>query len=97
MTYTILTLFRIQSATAHGNINFKLLDHSLLSTDVQGVIGRFLTAGAYTVEQTGDTDQGTFFYGDQAIDVTFQRHAHNKECWTMKTMDAKNLIENTSK
>jgi hypothetical protein len=99
MTVTIIggVTFEIESATAHGNINFKLLDHTLLSNDVQGVIGRFLPTGAYKVVSEDDSNKGKFYYKDQAIDVTFKRHAHNKQCWTMQTVDAKNLIENTSK
>jgi len=98
MTVTIKggVTFEIQSATAHNNINFKLLDHSLLSSDVEGIIGRFLKEGAYKVLSENGRE-GMFYYKDKAIPVTFQRHAHNKECWTMNTFNAKDLIQNTSK
>ena len=80
-------------------MNFKLVEHSNLSNDVDGIIGRFLPKGAYEVipddyyrkiPEYGDT--GSLHFGSQAVNVTYQRHAHNKDCWTLKEMDAFVLI-----
>merc|ERR1712130_499320 len=101
MTVTIVggITFEIHAATAHGNVNFKLVEHSNLSNDVHGIIGRFLPEGAYEVipddyyrkiPKYGDT--GSLHFGSQELNVTYQRHAHNKDCWTLKEMDAFVLI-----
>ena len=41
--------FRIQSNPKNGNLNFKLIDHLHLSSNLGGVMGGFLTEGAYRV------------------------------------------------
>ena len=56
-------------------------------------MGRFLTESAYKIIPT-EVNKGTLFYGHHSIVVTYQNHVHDKQCWTIKTADAKTLIEN---
>lgn len=92
--------FEVSTYTAHNNVNFKILNSSHLSSNLGGVIGRFLPPQAYEVRSASPHpqygDEGTLLFRGQEVDVVFQQHAHNKDCWTLKDWAAFDLIQKTT-
>jgi len=87
--------FQVATGDKHGNVNFKLLNHGPIVEETTGIIGQFLPPGAYKIHRDEDSsNQGTLEFRGESVNVTYQLRGRNKDCWTIKTNDAKKLIEN---
>jgi hypothetical protein len=72
----------------HKNVNFKVLDTANLSNDLSGILGQFLTPGAYSVRKSGfDSNEGFLLFNGKVAEVKYKRHAWNKNCWTLSDAD----------
>jgi len=80
--------FQVQVMEKHDNVNFKVVDATKLE-NVEGLIGRFLSPGAYQVQKSvdGDANRGFLVFNNKVTEVHYQRHAWNKNCWTMSEKD----------
>ena len=59
MNHNYYFFARFQMSNHHKNVNFKVLDTANLSNDLSGILGQFLTPGAYSVRKSGfDSNEG---------------------------------------
>ena len=71
-----------------------MLDHGAIVAETTGIIGQFLPPGAYKIHPDEDSsNQGKLEFNGQTVDVTYRLQGRNKNCWTIKTDDAKILVE----
>ena len=87
-------LFRIEMATGHRNVNFKVLDMSNVSTEATGILGRFLPKGAYEVRPNlADPTTGFLLFNGKMTEVNYKRHAWTKNCWTLSQADFLEMVD----
>ena len=48
----LTSALRFQTAENHSNVNFRVLDSSYLTSNTDGILGMFLTPGAYQVQKS---------------------------------------------
>jgi len=84
--------FEILTNRAYGNVNFRILNSTGLSTSGSGLLGQLLNPGAYTVVQEEGAHDAIFYYQNYEVEVKLRNHAWNKQCWVIPYSEAMKIF-----